>query len=91
MKSIPQKPTSSKLNNLVSEDKIQTLINQGGSVASEKAQKPLKKKNNKVLLTVDWELLNRVDECVSKRVINKARTNYILEAIVEKLEREAQK
>ena len=80
---ISRKPqTAAKSRDVVD---INALIHKGGSVASERAgegEKP-------ILLRLPSDLLNRIELSVKRRRVKTPRHTWILEAIVEKLEREA--
>ncbi len=69
----------------VSEDKIQSVIEKGGSVAitNEPAISEPEKKN--LQLRLDAELIKRIDESRKKRAIPPPRHTWLLEAIHEKL------
>ena len=66
---------------------VEALINKGGSVAGgdndtgEKSSVP-------VILRVPQTLLTRIDEAVAARPIRTPRHTWMLEAVLEKLERE---
>lgn len=66
---------------------IDALIHKGGSVAGEGAS-PGKQKLIPVMLRLPPTMLANVDEAVQVRLVPTARTTWIMEAIVEKLERE---
>jgi hypothetical protein len=66
---------------------INALIRKGGSVPSEKVRED--GKPTPLLLRVPPDLLNRIDGSLKTRLIKTPRHTWILEAIVEKLEREA--
>jgi hypothetical protein len=65
---------------------INALIHRGGSVANEQAREGEKP----ILLRLPPDLLSRIDLTVKHRRIRTPRHTWILEAIVEKLEREAE-
>lgn len=67
---------------------INALIHKGGSVASEQARE--EEKATPLLLRLPSDLRNRIDLSVKRRRIKTPRHTWILEAIVEKLEREAE-
>lgn len=68
---------------------IEALIHKGGSVAGEGSHqgdhKPIR-----VMLRLPPEMLEKVDALVDARPLPTARTTWIMEAIVEKLEREGE-
>jgi predicted DNA binding CopG/RHH family protein len=67
-----------------SEAEAEKLIRKGGSIPSEhREQKPAS-----VVLRIPSELLERVDATLAKRPIKVPRHQWLLEAIVEKLERD---
>lgn len=66
---------------------IDALIHKGGSVAGEGALAG-KQKLVPVMLRLPPAMLEKVDASVQTRVVPTARTTWIMEAIVEKLERE---
>ena len=63
---------------------INALIRKGGSVAGEKEEG----KPTPILLRLPSEVLSQVDTALKSRRIKTPRHTWILEAIVEKLERE---
>lgn len=80
---ISRKPNQAK----VSEEQIQLVINQGGSVAKNSESEinvPDKKKN--LQLRLDVALIKRIDESRKKRAIPTPRHTWLLEAIHDKLE-----
>lgn len=78
---IRQKPKALKTN----EDTALTFIKKGGTVAGEKT---ITTGHQPVNLKIPLEMLNQVDTAVNKRRVPIYRVQWILEAIVEKLERE---
>jgi hypothetical protein len=66
---------------------IDALINKGGSVAHQEAAS--EKEAVAVILRVPAGILKRVDAAVSSRVIKTPRNTWILEALLEKLEKES--
>lgn len=69
-----------------SERDVDALIAQGGSVAGSKEEK---KKPISVQLRVSEKILNEIDSLVALRKIKTPRHMWLLEAIHEKIEREA--
>jgi hypothetical protein len=67
---------------------INALIHKGGSAASEQVREG--EKPTPLLLRLPSDLLSRIDLSVKSRRIKTPRHTWILEAIVEKLEREAE-
>lgn len=78
---IRQKPKAPNTN----EDKALSFINKGGTIAGEKT---VAAGHQPVNLKIPIEMLSQVDEAVGKRRVPIYRVQWILEAIVEKLERE---
>ena len=72
------------------ENTVASIIQKGGSVAGEKNSIEEKEERKKILLTCPQELVDILDEHLSKKIVNKNRTNFILDAIWEKLNRERQ-
>lgn len=64
-----------------SENQINAVISKGGSVAKTK-----RAGNQKILIRIPDELLNRVDTNLTARPLKTPRNTWILEAILEKLE-----
>lgn len=65
---------------------IDALINKGGSpVANDK----MKTKDKSILLRIPSDTLKTIDEVVSSKQIKTPRHTWLLEAVFEKLEREA--
>jgi hypothetical protein len=70
----------------ISQAQIDALINKGGSVPSDKIT--IQKKTAPVLLHIPVQILEKVDREVTTRQTMK-RVSWILEAIVEKLEKDS--
>jgi hypothetical protein len=72
------------------EASITELINKGGSVSSSTTAPTqiAPKEEQTVTLRVPRELIDKLDELLGKGIIKKKRHPWILDAIVEKLERE---
>lgn len=66
---------------------IEALIRKGGSVAGQEAPNS-KAKLIPVMLRLPPGMLDKVDAAVQARAVPTPRTTWIMEAIVEKLERE---
>jgi uncharacterized membrane protein len=79
---IAKKPTQ---DDEASQSEINAVISKGGSVASA-AQKA---ENQKILIRIPNTLLDRVDTDLSTRPLKTPRNTWILEAILEKLERKS--
>jgi hypothetical protein len=75
---IAKKPT---LDEEPSQSEINAVISKGGSVA-----KTDKAGNQKILIRIPNELLDRVDTDLTARPLKTPRNTWILEAILEKLE-----
>jgi len=71
----------------LSEAEIKTIIHKGGSVASERARGA--EKSTALLLRIPPNILGQVDSAVKARQLKTPRHTWILEAILEKLNREA--
>lgn len=78
---ISRKPNPAK----VSEEKIQSVINQGGSVAIKNKIETNEPEKKNLQLRLDAELIKRIDESRKKRAIPPPRHTWLLEAIHEKL------
>ena len=76
---IAKKPTKTRER---SESEINRVIGKGGSVA-----KTERAKNKKILLRIPVDLLDRVETDIAALPLNTPRNTWILEAILEKLER----
>jgi hypothetical protein len=80
---LPQRPKPAEA---PSSAKIEQFIGQGGT-PPKAAEKPARKKPIHMLDFHDPELLARLDEACRKP-IKRSRNQWILEAVVEKLERD---
>lgn len=86
---ITRKPKSPALTSSAGVD-VDALINKGGSVATASAppaapsDKPVS-----VVLRVPAEVLERVDRSVEARAVKVPRHTWLMEAVIEKLAREA--
>jgi hypothetical protein len=78
---ISRKPKTEKSVN------VDALINKGGSVAKQGSTAD--NETVGVILRVPEGMLKRVDSAVSARQIRTPRNTWILEALLEKLERES--
>lgn len=86
---IARKPKANAEPAARSEREIEALINKGGSVAElteGKGRGPSKTTN--VVLRLPADMLERVDEAVESRALRIPRHTWLLEAVLEKLERE---
>jgi hypothetical protein len=79
---ISRKPKTEKSVN------VDALINKGGSVARQGSTAD-DKEPVAVILRVPEGMLKRIDSAVSARPIRTPRNTWILEALLEKLERES--
>lgn len=68
---------------------VEALINKGGSVGSNHKGQSKEKGTSPVVLRVPDDILERVDTAVQARSIKTPRHTWLLEAIVEKLEKES--
>ena len=76
---------------IASEQQIETLINKGGDVGTTRLARPTdrnNRKSSKVLLRIPDDLLFRVNQAVEARPLPTTRHAWLLEAVLEKLERE---
>ena len=84
--SISKKP---KAKAETSEAEVQALISKGGSPASSSQGKKLGKKDIvPVTLRLPAELTRRIEMVLQKRAFKIPRHTWLLEAVIEKLERE---
>ena len=67
---------------------VEALINKGGSVARPSNEERSAPKQAQVKLRLPTELLTQVDQALKGRRITIPRHTWLIEAIVEKLERE---
>lgn len=66
---------------------VDALINKGGSVA--RAAEPAPGKPAPVVLRMPPDVLVRIDQAVEARQVKVPRHTWLMEAVIEKLEREA--
>ena len=76
---IARKPTKA------TEKDITALINKGGSTTTEKENK---KTEQPIVLRIPSELLEQIDKEVSAKKIKIPRHQWLLQAIIEKLEKD---
>lgn len=70
---------------------VEALIRKGGSVAGEEEKQPQKDgKTLSVVLRIPSDIMERLTETVNSRRIKIPRHTWLLEAIVEKLDRESE-
>lgn len=70
---------------------VEAIINRGGSspaTQSAKEQEPTKIGRKSVIVYFEPEMLSKVDKATSSQVIKTSRQRWIMEAIVEKLQRD---
>lgn len=69
---------------------VDLLINKGGSVSGENKlkQKSDDKKLNPITLRLPNSLIDQIEEILLKKIIRKPRHTWILEAILEKIDKE---
>lgn len=68
---------------------VDALINKGGSVGGKNGGRGKEKDAVPVILRVPEDVLERVDSSVRARRIKTPRHTWLLEAVLEKLERES--
>lgn len=68
---------------------VDALINKGGSVAGKNGSQEKERNTVPVILRVPEDILQKVDASVQTRRIKTPRHTWLLEAILEKLERES--
>ena len=64
---------------------VEALIRKGGSVARQEPSRPKKRNLTPVLLRLPPDLVEQIDARLASRLIKIPRTQWILEAIHEKL------
>jgi hypothetical protein len=68
---------------------VDALINKGGSVARAGAEPAAPAKTAPVVLRLPPDVLTRIDRAVESRRVKVPRHTWLMEAVIEKLEREA--
>ena len=68
---------------------VEALINKGGSVARAGAEPAAPAKTASVVLRLPPDVLTRIDRAVEARRVKVPRHTWLMEAVIEKLEREA--
>ena len=68
---------------------VDALISKGGSVARAGAESAAPAKTAPVVLRLPPDVLTRVDRAVEARRVKVPRHTWLMEAVIEKLEREA--
>lgn len=86
--SISKKPTAKKDR---SESEVQALIHKGGSPASSATKNKDKRDIIPVTLRLPSELSNRIEAILQRRAFKLPRHTWLLEAVIEKLEREEER
>ena len=71
-----------------SESEVQALIDKGGSPAKAASKSKGKRNIIPVTLRLPSELSNRIEAVLQKRAFKLPRHTWLLEAVIEKLERE---
>ena len=84
---ITKKPRATETVPAIPEAEIAALIEKGGSVASKREKNLVKPQF--IQLRLDRDLLASIDAALHKRRVKIPRHTWILEALYEKLEREA--
>jgi hypothetical protein len=67
---------------------VEALISKGGSVARAGAEPATSAKTAPVVLRLPPDVLTRVDRAVEARRVKVPRHTWLMEAVIEKLERE---
>jgi hypothetical protein len=68
---------------------VEALINKGGSVARSNGVQEKENNTVPVILRMPEDILQKVDASVQARPIKTPRHTWLLEAVLEKLERES--
>jgi hypothetical protein len=68
---------------------VDALISKGGSVARAGAEPAAPAKTASVVLRLPPDVLTRIDRAVEARRVKVPRHTWLMEAVIEKLEREA--
>ena len=84
---ITRKPKSAPT---IGEAAVEALISKGGSVAKPKDVTPQKAKEIPVIVRIPSVLLDRIDALVGLREIKTPRHTWLIEALLEKANREEQ-
>ena len=69
------------------ENQVAALIQKGGSVATAEAGEGIEIKNVQLRLPVPW--LEQIDTSLATRRLRPSRHSWLLEAVIEKLDRES--
>jgi hypothetical protein len=68
---------------------VDALISKGGSIARAGAEPAAPAKTAPVVLRLPPDVLTRIDRAVESRRVKVPRHTWLMEAVIEKLEREA--
>ena len=68
---------------------VDALIRKGGSIAAGSGPKAAGPKATGIVLRLPADIAQRIDQAVQTRKIKTPRHTWLLEAVMEKLEREA--
>lgn len=89
MSTITRKPSAQQASTPPSEAKIDTLIHKGLSRPEDHSESLSDAEEQQVVLRLPRALLRRVDVAVKQRPLKTPRHRWLMEAILEKLERES--
>jgi hypothetical protein len=67
---------------------VEALINKGGSIARHEEARSTKSKETPVVVRIPSDLLDRIDALVGTRQLKTPRHTWLLEALLEKANRE---
>jgi hypothetical protein len=68
---------------------VEAIINRGGSAPTSNApEQPKGSARKSVIVYIEPDILQRVDEAVSAQIIKTSRQRWMMEAILEKLNRD---
>lgn len=90
---VARKPTKAKSSKTETsqpnEKNVMALIEKGGSVATDGEEKKAKREIVQVFFRAPADIIEQVETAMTARAIPGTRQNWLLEAILEKLKREA--
>jgi hypothetical protein len=89
MSTITRKPSAQQASTPPNEAEIDALIHQGLSRPKDYSGSPSEEEEQQVVLRLPRALLRRVDVAVKQRPLKTPRHRWLMEAILEKLERES--
>ena len=89
MGTITRKPSGQQASTPPNEAEIDALIHKGLSAPADHVPLPSNDEDRQVVLRLPVSLLSRVDRAVKQRPMKTPRHRWLLEAILEKLERES--